>query len=52
MNQPVYTTDNNKTLVYKSEDMILDKPYPVYWEGKHLVLIKREKKVEMYESVE
>ena len=51
MNPPVYTKNNNKELVYRSEDMVLDKPYPVQWEGKDLILIKREKEVEMYEAL-
>ena len=47
---PVYVikTINGEQLVYKSDLMELNKPYPIVWRGEQFCLVKTESDIEVY----
>lgn len=47
---PVYVTGENghQELHYRVREMILDRPYPVLWNGKRYVLCRTALKVEIF----
>ncbi len=50
IDEPVYVikTDSGEKIVYKSDLMELDKPYPIIWDGEYFCLVKTESDIELY----